>query len=324
VIPTFNRRKLLLECLESLSQQTLSGDLFEVIVVDDGSTDGTEESVRSLKWKYNVTFIKQENAGPAQARNAGVAKAQGRILAFTEDDVIVRRDWLANAVEEFDRDPIDLLEGRTVYRGTNDDVRRFEPEQRPSFIPCNLFIRSEVFVKLGGYDRDFYMPGLYFREDADFGFRALKMGFHFRIARNIIVEHPEQFVSVESCVRHVRRYFFDPLLYKRHASLYRSMIEVKTIFGLEIHRPQHYVSLVYGMSVLAGIVTLLRGNWAIASVCVVVIVLCGLAFQFKYLHHIRFGRKGLVEIMRFLLLPAQYLNAFVWGCFRFRSFGAIV
>ncbi|MGC8915805.1 MAG: glycosyltransferase [Thermoanaerobaculum sp.] len=96
VIPTFNRWAVLQLTLEALSNQTLHG--FQVIVVDDGSSDGTAEHLR--QWQrhadppFELRFIRQNNQGPAAARNAGVRDASGDLVVFLGDDTIPEKDFL--------------------------------------------------------------------------------------------------------------------------------------------------------------------------------------------------------------------------------------
>lgn len=82
VIPTFNRRALLARTLESVTRQTFAD--FEIIVVDDGSTDGTLEYLRSLE--RDVRLLRQENKGAGVARNAGASEARGEYIAFLDSD----------------------------------------------------------------------------------------------------------------------------------------------------------------------------------------------------------------------------------------------
>lgn len=86
VVPTFNRCESLRVTLKGLAGQRGTPD-FEAIVVSDGSTDGTAGMVRGFAAPFPVRFIEQENAGPARARNRGVAEARGEIIVFLDDDV---------------------------------------------------------------------------------------------------------------------------------------------------------------------------------------------------------------------------------------------
>jgi len=86
VIPTYQRRDRLARVLDGLSRQTHSD--FDVVVVDDGSTDGTARYLREARFPFRVRAISQLNAGPAAARNAGVAAAGGDLVLFLDDDVL--------------------------------------------------------------------------------------------------------------------------------------------------------------------------------------------------------------------------------------------
>ncbi|MES2459968.1 MAG: glycosyltransferase [Armatimonadota bacterium] len=91
IIPTFNRRDSLQVSLEGLTRQEFPPDRFEVVVVSDGSTDGTDELLSNLAENGTYPFalrpIRQENAGPARARNRGIDEARGEIIVFLDDDV---------------------------------------------------------------------------------------------------------------------------------------------------------------------------------------------------------------------------------------------
>ncbi len=88
VIPTYNRLDRWPQVLRALSSQTLAFDEFEVVVVSDGSTDGTDEFLTGVSPPYNLVFETQANAGPAAARNRGTELAQAPIVLFIDDDVV--------------------------------------------------------------------------------------------------------------------------------------------------------------------------------------------------------------------------------------------
>lgn len=93
IIPTYNEEKVILDCLSSLDSQTI--DDFEVIVVDDGSSDKTLEVLKKIKVKnYKLKILKQDHKGPGAARNLGAKSAKGEILVFVDADMTFDKDFL--------------------------------------------------------------------------------------------------------------------------------------------------------------------------------------------------------------------------------------
>jgi GT2 family glycosyltransferase/glycosyltransferase involved in cell wall biosynthesis len=88
VIPTYNRREILLKCLDALARQSVLASEFEVIVVDDGSTDGTEAALAGRRFPFALDYHRQTNQGPGEARNVGITKARGELVLFIGDDII--------------------------------------------------------------------------------------------------------------------------------------------------------------------------------------------------------------------------------------------
>jgi glycosyltransferase involved in cell wall biosynthesis len=88
VTPTYNRRSSLDRLLGGLRAQCFPPDQFELVVVDDGSTDGTLEYLRTVEMPFNLRVFQQVHAGPAEARNLGVTQARGRLVLFLDDDVL--------------------------------------------------------------------------------------------------------------------------------------------------------------------------------------------------------------------------------------------
>src|SRR3989337_4078650 len=95
IIPTHNRSAILRKCLDALAVQTFSSNGFEVFVCDDGSTDDTEEIIKGYSSPYKLTYLRQNNQGPASARNRGIRKARGEYLLFLNDDAIVEPGTLS-------------------------------------------------------------------------------------------------------------------------------------------------------------------------------------------------------------------------------------
>src|ERR1700751_6129486 len=94
IIPTYNRVELLAKALAGYEKQSSLELIRELLVVDDGSTDGTEAFVREFcgKSRLPVRYLKQPNKGPAAARNLGISEATSRLILFTDSDIVPSRD----------------------------------------------------------------------------------------------------------------------------------------------------------------------------------------------------------------------------------------
>ena len=97
VIPTYNRKPILMKCLKALENQTLNTNIgnYEIIVVDDGSTDGTSLWIKNNKDNLpHVVLFQQEHGGPALGRNLGVIKSKYEIIIFIDSDLIVLDNFI--------------------------------------------------------------------------------------------------------------------------------------------------------------------------------------------------------------------------------------
>lgn len=163
IIPTYNRAALLETALRKVLNQTFSVCAYEVIIVDDGSTDNTQAVLVRLSSEYaNLRHFSQANQGPAAARNLGIRHAKGQVVAFTDDDCEVNRDWLRTIWREFFANPaLVALQGNTFT-----DRQRITPfthlsdnEQGNNPIPiCNAAYRKASLEAIGGFDERFPYP----------------------------------------------------------------------------------------------------------------------------------------------------------------------
>jgi len=98
IIPVYNAEKLIADCLIALLNQNIDFSKYEIIVVDDGSSDNTAKIVEIFK---DVQLIIQKNRGPAAARNEGVRHAKGDIVVFTDSDCIPNKNWIEQMIMPF-------------------------------------------------------------------------------------------------------------------------------------------------------------------------------------------------------------------------------
>lgn len=110
IVPAWNAEKTLVRCLKSLTRQTLAQERYEIIIVDDGSTDRTAD----IADQFSVVYHYQENCGPAAARNAGVSLAKGAVIFFTDADCVPDPDWLEEMSAPFARPEVAAVKG--AYR----------------------------------------------------------------------------------------------------------------------------------------------------------------------------------------------------------------
>jgi glycosyltransferase involved in cell wall biosynthesis len=114
VIPTYNRPSHLAACLQACARLDYPRDRFEVIAVDDGGTTLLDAVVARFQGLFTLKLLRQENAGPAAARNRGASEARGEFLAFTDDDCSPAPKWLQALAAQFVASPDCAVGGRTL------------------------------------------------------------------------------------------------------------------------------------------------------------------------------------------------------------------
>ncbi len=111
ILPTYNRLERLQHVIAGLEQQTYPLDDVDVIVVSDGSTDGTSDYLHRLSSPLRITMVAQPNSGPSVARNNGIAHATGDIVVFLDDDVVPTQRWLAEHMRIHEHQPNTVVLG---------------------------------------------------------------------------------------------------------------------------------------------------------------------------------------------------------------------
>lgn len=193
VISTYNRSELLASALESVLAQEADGVVYEVIVVDNNSTDRTREVVESFiaRGATNLRYVFEGKQGLSHGRNAGIANARAPVIAFTDDDVCAANDWVASIKRAFDQHlEVDCVGGKVLPQWqepppawlTTDhwsplalvdygaDEFYVSADNRICLVGANTAYRRTVFERLGGFSPDLQRvkDGIGSTEDHDF------------------------------------------------------------------------------------------------------------------------------------------------------------
>ncbi|HUL43491.1 MAG TPA: glycosyltransferase family A protein [Bacteroidota bacterium] len=184
IVPTYNRLELLKKTLESLLSQNYEG--FEIIVVNDGSTDGTHEFLSRLSRESRIRYVCQPNSGLAASRRAGLEIARGRYVAFTDDDCVTPPDWLQKFDRHFQGEQIAGVGGSALtgnpanlFAAANDMINEYFKSAvnysgvlLPFLTGNNISYSREFLNGVGGPDSRFRMGA----EDRDLLLRVVSAG----------------------------------------------------------------------------------------------------------------------------------------------------
>jgi GT2 family glycosyltransferase len=208
VIPNWNGKRFLEECLYSIEKQTFSN--FELIFVDNGSTDGSSEWVEARYGTWVRTVRNERNLGFAEGNNVGIRLARGKYIVLLNNDTVVEPEWLEELIKPVEADPTvgmcaskvrsyyrpEVLEatGELLFRdGLNRarghlevDRGQYDLDVEIFFPPgCGALYRKAMLDEVGLFDEDFFAYG----EDADIGLRGRLAGWTCIYAPRAVVYH---------------------------------------------------------------------------------------------------------------------------------------
>ena len=209
VVCSYNGAATLRECLNSLMQ--LDYPDFEVILIDDGSTDET----RSIADDYpQVVFHYQANRGLSEARNVGARLASGEIIAYTDSDCVADRHWLLYLVEAMRDQNVEAIGGPNVSPESDGWIAKciavspgnpshvMLDDQHAEHVPgCNLAVRRQTLLGMGGFDPQFRQAG----DDVDICWRILDAGLSIGYAPGAMVWHHRR-ATVSAFMKQQRGY----------------------------------------------------------------------------------------------------------------------
>jgi glycosyltransferase involved in cell wall biosynthesis len=220
IIPTFNREDVLRKALEAYRVQSRPELVRELIVVDDGSTDGTQEVVKIFQTRapFQVRYLRQENKGPAAARNLGIRNTSSELLLFTDSDIIPSLTLVEEHVKWHVENPsgnVSVLGYVTWspelnptpfmrWYGENGALFAFRRLRHHSqittdcFYTCNLSLKASFLRRVGGFDEEFESAAW---EDIELGYRLQKAGMRLFYDREAVGYHHQAFSFAEACLK---------------------------------------------------------------------------------------------------------------------------
>jgi glycosyltransferase involved in cell wall biosynthesis len=228
VIPTYNRGRLLGVCLDCLIAQDYPKDGYEIIVVDDGSTDGTERVVRERESICRVKYLRQTRTlGNGAAKNRGIAEAEGEIVIFTDSDAFAPPWYVREHVRSHRTHPHSIADGPAI--SMHDDRRISNPPVGSKtirilaamdfwgeeFVNANASCGRCDLMKAGGFDESFLKW-----QDLELGRRLRKMGLgRVRNRRAYVLHYEAGRRDLPELARHMRlNGKYAALFYEKHPS----------------------------------------------------------------------------------------------------------
>jgi glycosyltransferase involved in cell wall biosynthesis len=220
IIPTYNRREIVLKTLEAHKRQTAADEILEVLVVDDGSTDGTGEAVTqsALSSPFPIRLLRQENRGQAAARNLGIRNAKGELILFGDDDIIPTATLVAEHTAWNRKYPAasDAILGHVAWSpdlnptpfmewlGLDGVVCGFShlssgcQVEFPYFYLGNMSVKRGFLLEHGMFDESFRTYGY---EDIELGYRLMKRGLRLFYNSDAVGHHFKYMSLADVCRR---------------------------------------------------------------------------------------------------------------------------
>lgn len=198
VIPAYNDLNKLQRALGSIEVLDFPTEKYEVVVIDDGSTDGTGAYVRELmkRTEINLRYDYQENKGPAAARNTGIRLARGEYVLIIDADCCVDRNILTSYLKHFPDSTLGGVGGNVVPDTHNliseylDYVSVWRPGVEGGeisyLVTANAFFRTQAIIDAGCFDEDFRYPG---GEEPELCYRMKNVGYRFMYDHAAVVQH---------------------------------------------------------------------------------------------------------------------------------------
>lgn len=225
IIPAYNASSTVARLCDALARQDYPHP-FEIIVVDDGSSDQTASVLRRYP---TIRYVHQPNAGPASARNHGARLAGGDFLCFTDSDCVPHPDWISQLMAGFDpgtkvavvMGSYGIANPRSILsRGIQAEImfrhRFLMPDFPQAFGSYNFCIKKSVFWTVGGFDERYRRAS---GEDNDLSYNIIRAGHAIFFQRRALVDHHHTEDVLRYLKEQYRHGFWRASIYARHPAM---------------------------------------------------------------------------------------------------------
>ena len=307
IVPSYNRKEEIRELLDSFTRLNFPTDRYELIIADDGSTDGTETLVHAFQANspFALKFFRQENQGPGAARNMGMSKARGDFFIFIDSDCTVSPNWLTAVDKALHAEQADAFGGPDAGRDdfpallkainysmtsfiTTGGIRGHKKKRLGKFYPrsFNMGLSRRVYEKIGGFGK------LRHGQDIEFSHRIINSGAKVVLAEDAVVFHKRR-TSLKKFFRQVFNWGVARInLYKIDPQMLEPVHALPAVATLAL------ILLVLGSSISPAVWAISKWLFAAAAA---ILLLSGLHAAIRY-------RSFAVFLLTPIVMPIQVIG----------------
>jgi len=249
IVPAHNEESCIEACVDSLLRQEYPRERFEIIVVDNGSSDNTVAILST--YRTQIRILHESRRGPAAARNSGVFASNNEIVAFTDADCVADQHWLVNLVQPLSNPHVGVVGGRIRAHEPITEMERYRESltdhessikgKIPTVATVNWASRTADIRALGGFDCELKQG-----EDSDLSMRMFFAGHAFRYQPDAVVFHRNEKTLAQLFRVGAKHGMASVRLARKHAGRYKE-------FGIRRIYPPSYTQLFKGcIAVLTG------------------------------------------------------------------------
>ena len=197
IVPVWNDERRVVKCIKALKNQQFAPEAYEIIIIDNGSTDRTFEEIQGIE---GITVLQELKPGSYAARNKGLSVAKGHYIAFTDSDCVPDKNWLASLIEcaetqrdigvvagdvSFFKDEADEIDDASLAYESFFSMNQEEYARKGVCITANWLSKKKTLLELGGFNAKLKSGG-----DHDMAKRLTNNGLSVVFCKQALVAHP--------------------------------------------------------------------------------------------------------------------------------------